>query len=149
MDGLLLDTEALYRDAILSACSALGYAMHPDTHRSMIGVPTDRVNEILLESFGPEFPLVRFYQQCSIYVDVRCQEAVPTRLGAFELLEALTVRGIPTAVATSTGRKTATHHLKSTGLLEFLDTVVARDDVEHHPETYLTAAEWLDIDPVN
>jgi beta-phosphoglucomutase-like phosphatase (HAD superfamily) len=152
MDGLLLDTEVLYRDAILSACSELGYVMHPETHRSMIGVPTDRVNEILLESFGPNFPLVRYYEHCSVYVDARCQEAVPTKPGALGLLEALKVRGIPTAVATSTSRKTATHHLKSTGLLDLLETVVTRDDVEHrkpHPETYLRAAERFGVDPAD
>jgi HAD superfamily hydrolase (TIGR01509 family) len=151
MDGLLLDTEVLYRDAMPSACSELGYVMHPETHRSMIGVPTDRVNEILLESFGRDVPLVTVYGHCSVYVNDRCQEAVPTKTGALDLLEALRLRRIPTAVATSTDRKTANHHLKSTGLLDLLNIVVTRDDVKHrkpHPETYLRAAGQLGVDPI-
>ncbi|MCB8823515.1 HAD family hydrolase [Microvirga rosea] len=151
MDGLLLDTETLYRDAIVSSCWELGYSILPETHLSMIGVPTDRVNEILLDSFGPDFPLVRFYGLCSIYVNTRCREGIPIKPGAHDLLKALKAKGVPTAVATSTDRKTTTHHLKNIGFLDLLDTVVTRDDVQHHkphPETYLAAADRLEVDPV-
>jgi hypothetical protein len=41
MDGLLLDTEVLYRAASFAACAAQGHQMVDHVHLSLIGTPKD------------------------------------------------------------------------------------------------------------
>jgi beta-phosphoglucomutase-like phosphatase (HAD superfamily) len=52
MDGLLLDTEALYRAAIFAACVAQGHQMVDHVHLSLIGTPKDLGDEKLIGYFG-------------------------------------------------------------------------------------------------
>src|SRR5690606_8655070 len=80
----------------------------------------------------------------------RTSAGVPVKPGARELIEGLRARSIPTAIATSSRRPHASHHLAAAGLLDLFETVVTRDDVLHpkpHPEPYLTAARRLGSDP--
>ncbi|EIM26379.1 HAD family hydrolase [Microvirga lotononidis] len=150
MDGLLLDTEVLYREVMAEACSELGHEMAVEIHSRLIGVPKDRGAQILLGHFGSDFPLAVFHERTAAAFAARCANAVPVKKGAHELLQELRTRGIPTAVATSTHREAALDHLHKAGLLDLFETVVTRDDVEHgkpHPESFLTAAQRLDVDP--
>ncbi len=152
MDGLLLDTEVLYRDAMIGACSELGYEMPAPVHRATIGVPVDRVTEILLGNFGSDFPISGYYERCSALFRDRCSEAVPVKPGAIELLEELGSKCIPAAVATSTRRTTATRYLTNAGLINLVQAVVTRDDVEKgkpDPETFLKAAGLLGVNPAD
>jgi HAD superfamily hydrolase (TIGR01509 family) len=150
MDGLLLDTEVLYRDVMMTTCSELGHEMAAEVHRAMVGIPRDRGTQVLLEHFGSDFPIMTFYERCSAAFAARCDEAVPVKTGALELLRELHARNIPAAVATSTNKKAATEHLRKAGLLDLFHAVVTRDDVEHgkpHPESFLAAARHLEVDP--
>jgi HAD superfamily hydrolase (TIGR01509 family) len=150
MDGLLLDTEVLYREVMAEACSALGHEMAVDFHSRLIGIPKDRGAQILLGHFGPDFPLAVFHERTAAAFSARCEIAVPVKKGAHELLRELGRRNIPAAVATSTHRKAALDHLKKAGLLDLFTTIVTRDDVEHgkpHPQSFLTAARRLEVDP--
>ena len=150
MDGLLLDTEVLYREVMAEACSELGHEMAVEFHSRLIGVPKDRGAQILLGHFGPDFPLAVFHERTAAAFAARCEKAIPVKKGAHELLRELDRRNIPAAVATSTHREAALAHLKKAGLLDLLATVVTRDDVEHgkpHPDSFLTAARRLEVDP--
>ncbi|HEX7820050.1 MAG TPA: HAD family phosphatase [Sphingobium sp.] len=150
MDGLLLDTERLYSRAIFTTCEALGYAMTDPVHRSLVGGPWEANMARLTEAFGPAFPVLDYRSQCERRYRELCADGIPLRPGVRELIGFLHDRAIPMAVATSTQRDLALHHLEETGLIERLAAVVTRTDVTHgkpHPESYLTAARHLATDP--
>ena len=68
------------------------------------------------------------------------------------LLDELSARRIPAAIATSSGSAHALRHLGTAGLIDRFVTIVTRDDVadpKPHPEPYLTAAARLRIDPAD
>lgn len=70
--------------------------------------------------------------------------------GVTELLAWLQERRVPKAVATSSARAKAMHHLWTTGVLNRFGAVVTRDEVERgkpHPDLYLRAAERLGTPP--
>ena len=72
--------------------------------------------------------------------------------GAVELLDFLAARGLPAAVATSSRRVTAEHHLDRAGLLGRFEAVTTIDDVvraKPHPDIYLEAARRLGIPPMH
>ena len=58
MDGLLVDTEVVYRDAMGLVMAELGHEMSMDVFRAMIGLPS--VHHILTGHYGADFPVARF-----------------------------------------------------------------------------------------
>jgi len=152
MDGLLLDTERLYRTAMFAACAAQGHEMVDHVHLSLIGTPKDLGDSKLAEYFGPTFDLERYHLACNDHFDGLCGTEVPLRPGVTDILKLLWDATIPMAVATSTAKPMVQSHLKKAGILENFDVIVTRSDVERgkpHPETFLKAAELLNVAPCN
>ena len=57
MDGLLFDTERLYEKAFFAASSELGHAADHETFCLLIGTPWPTGRAILLEKYGPSYPV--------------------------------------------------------------------------------------------
>lgn len=143
MDGLLLDTERLYRSAIFGACEDLGHNMTDTLHLSLVGTPKEIGDAKLKAHFGEDFAIDTYHEKCRLRIGALCATNVPLRQGAGELLDWLKAFGIPRAVATSTHRALALDHLDRAGIIDRIDAVVTRTDVEFgkpHPETFLKAA---------
>jgi HAD superfamily hydrolase (TIGR01509 family) len=152
MDGVLLDTETLYRTALFATCADLGLAMTDHVHLSLLGTPKEVGDAMLLGHFGDSVDIERFHAECSRRFSELCKPAVPLRPGVLPLLAYLRREGIPRGVATSTRRATAEPQLKTAGILDFLDVLVTRTDVTNgkpHPETFLKAAAALNARPSN
>jgi HAD superfamily hydrolase (TIGR01509 family) len=152
MDGLLLDTEALYREAIFAACAKQGYEMAEHLHLSLIGTPKDLGDAKLTAHFGQQFNLKTYHSACSDYFDELCALGVPLRPGVHGLLDTLKRAGIPAAVATSTARTKAEAQLSRAGIIDSFNALVTRTDVSRgkpDPETFLKAAELLKAHPPN
>jgi HAD superfamily hydrolase (TIGR01509 family) len=150
MDGLLLDTEGLYRTAIFAACAAQGLQMVDHVHLSLIGTPKDLGDSKLMAHFGPTFDLDRYHLACAKHFDELCATDVPLRPGAADLLEVLRDAAIPMAVATSTARAKSQAQLEKAGISDNFDVLVTRSDIKTgkpDPETFLRAAELLEVDP--
>src|SRR5258707_11310708 len=67
MDGLLLDTEALYRTSIYGACASLAHEMIGALHLSLIGTPKDVGDAKLIAHFGAAFDLDAYHRNCSTH----------------------------------------------------------------------------------
>lgn len=150
MDGLLLDTERAYRDVFTAACDAAGFQLTEAHYGALVGTPGDQTRVLLMQWFGPGFPIADVFADCRTALAERFRHGVPVKDGARELLHLLAERSVPTAIATSTRRSTAMEHLESAGLLPHLRHVVTRDDVQNgkpHPESFLTAARRLEAEP--
>lgn len=150
MDGVLLDTETLYRSAIFAACTEQGYLMPEHVHLSLIGTPKELGDSLLLAHFGAGFDLDRFHQSCSGYFADLCRPAIGLRPGVHDVLGWLEEAGIPRGVATSTSRVTADAQLRAAGIRDRVDVLVTRSDVENgkpHPESFLRAAAALNVRP--
>ena len=150
MDGLLLDTEALYIEAMQAAARTLNRAMPLAFCHSMVGIPGKECNLMIEEFYGEGFSIDEFRGHYSIHIRELLDARIPVKPGAIELLEFLEGRGVPCAVATSAGRATAGHHLGRAGLLDRFKAVATRDDVPRakpHPDVYLEAARRLGVAP--
>lgn len=150
MDGLLLDTERLYRTAIFKACAHVGHEMTSALHLSLIGTPKELGDCLLRDHFGGDFDLDAYHGVCSEAFAAQCGSSIPLKDGAAELLSHLQAEGIPTGVATSTAGPIAHDRLERAGILSFFKAVVGRTDVslgKPDPETYLAAAVRLGAHP--
>jgi len=150
MDGLLLDTEALYALAIVNASREVGFEISKTFCHAMIGIPETECNVMIQEHFGPSFPMEEYLTKCGAQLDVLYEAGISVKLGVFRLIDQLTQFGILKAIATSSSRRTATHHLKKSDLFDRFSVVITRDDVQHgkpSPQPYLKAAASLGVEP--
>src|SRR5215510_431405 len=115
MDGLLLDTESVYRSAMIASASAMGYDFPNDFCHSMVGTAEAEIHHMLQQRFGAGFPIARLFQDCEAEMGRRLDAGVPVKTGAAELIGELAARELPMAVATSTVRRIAEHHLERAG----------------------------------
>lgn len=150
MDGTLLDTEPLYKQAMVVACAAQGREWSDEVHARTIGVPGDEGDRIMEEALGPTFDMVAYRALYRDTVEDLIAREITVKPGVHEFLDALEARGIGMAIATSTRRAYANPHLEAAGIAGRFATIVTRDDVQNgkpHPESFLRAAEGLGVDP--
>ena len=111
MDGLLLDTERVYFNALFAAASAVDRVMTDAFARSMIGVPGKECDAMIAVHYGPGFSIAAFNAAFSSTVETELQREIPLRPGARELVTYLAAEGIPLALATSSRRPTVERYL--------------------------------------
>jgi HAD superfamily hydrolase (TIGR01509 family) len=150
MDGLLLDTEPLYRTAFVETAQALGFPVGDPFYSGLIGISTRERRAMLRAHFGPGFPVGAFLEEYYRRKRAATAHGIPLKPGAVDLLRYLQERKLPFALATSATADTAHSHLRRCGMLEDFRAVVTRDDVEHgkpHPEPFLKAARGMGVVP--
>jgi HAD superfamily hydrolase (TIGR01509 family) len=149
MDGLLLDSEPLYRITWQTAAGELGCPIDDEFYEQFVGRGNDEAERLLLERFGDSLPLDEFRVRWRRDWDQRVDAEPPARKpGAIELIDVLDQRGIPKALATSTPRAMALRCLGD--LAPRFAAFAFGDEVEHSkpaPDLFLLAAERLGIAP--
>ena len=150
MDGLLFDTEALYRDAMLTTAQALGQIMPLSLYLATIGLSGEATRQSLSRHFGADFDLDGFWRQASATFHTLTTTELRLKPGVVELIDLLEDLGIPFAIATSSEHHDVERNLGLHGLFDRFPVVVAHGDYQlgkPHPEPFLTAARRLDVPP--
>jgi HAD superfamily hydrolase (TIGR01509 family) len=117
---------------------------------SLAGLLGAELEARLVAELGSGFPVAAYLTAMAARLEPRLAAGVPLKAGATELLQALSRRGIPLAVATSMKRSEAMHHLEQNGIGHFLLHVAGRDEVARgkpHPDLHLEAASRLAVAP--
>jgi HAD superfamily hydrolase (TIGR01509 family) len=150
MDGLLVDSEVAYCEALTAEALAMGFELPMAVLKRMIGSTWAGSAAVLRDHFGADFDtdglrdgsVKRFYELA--------EAEIALKAGVLELLDHLDAAGLPRAIATSSRHTDVRHHLTTHALAERFNTVVAQGDYARgkpHPDPYLTAAERLGVDP--
>lgn len=146
LDGTLIDSEALVREAHFAACGKLGYAMSDAQFLSLVGLHREANDVQLRRFYGEDFPLDDFIAATRAHVGDR---VAPLKPGAADLMDALDEMGLPFGLATSSRRPWVDRHFSAYGFGERFRAVVTRQDCiegKPHPEPYLNAARLLGVD---
>ena len=147
LDGTLIDSEALVREAHFAACDQLGYAMSEAQFLSLVGLHRE-ANDIQLRRFyGDDFPLEDFIAATRAHVGERVARLKP---GAVELMDALDEIRLPYGLATSSRRPWVDRHFAAHGLTQRFSAIVTRldcTDSKPPPEPYLKASALLGAAP--
>lgn len=153
MDGLLLDTERLFKKAYQRSAARHGIVLEDEIYDQMIGLRSDASQRVLREQLGPTAPSAAIIEGARHYYYMQIEEeGIPLRPGVPEMFEYIESLGFPMAVATSTHHELAMIKLRSVGLLDRVVGIVSGDQVEHgkpEPDIYLAAAKLIDIEPEN
>ena len=150
MDGLLIDSESVYRDAMLETARAGDFHLPLDVIHRMVGLPWFSSVEVLLGHFGRDFDAEGFREEATRRFHVLTNAEVCLKAGVLEILDTLDVLGLKRAICTSSNRETAEHHIGHHGLLDRFDAIVARGDAARpkpNPDPFLLAAQRLGVTP--
>ncbi len=148
MDGVIFDTETLYRDATIAAARHAGFQLPQSVYLETIGLPAPAVRELLLAQFEKDAPLEDFWRHASELFEQMAQTDLRTKPGLPEILSLLETEEIPSAIVTSSNRALVEAHLSAAGLQGRFKTIVAYGDYiagKPHPAPYLLAAERLGL----
>ncbi|MBB3993575.1 HAD superfamily hydrolase (TIGR01509 family) [Sulfitobacter undariae] len=149
MDGLLLDTERVCRDAFIDTRRAFSLPDSPEVFLKCVGHRQVDSDIIIRDSLENSADFEAFNAMWTANNDARLRREIPLKHGALQLLQILAAKGCSMAVATSTKTATARAHLEQAGMLRFITDVVGGDQVETgkpDPEVYHKAAALLAVD---
>ncbi len=151
MDGLMVDTEPLYKVAWQQAASDLGYDLNDTRYAMIVGRPIEDCERIVVEQFGPAFPLdqLRERRQTAWRREVD-RVGVHPKPGLHELLAFAAQQRLRVAVATSTTAAGAAFTLGRAGLADRFEVIVTGDQITRGkpaPDIYLECARRLGVAP--
>lgn len=150
LDGTLVDTERKGMEAGRDALAELGYDVPLEHMYRLVGRDQASGDALLSEIVGGRISFAELLPRWRIHYEKRFTNGIPLMRGARELLDRLSERGMPRAIATSSRMEPARRKLDRSGLAPLFEVIVTFDCVTNPkpaPEPYLRAADLLRIDP--
>lgn len=152
MDGVLLDTEPLYTVAYDRLLNPHGASLDPTTKLEIMGRPAIKSAAHVIQKFSIPMTPEEFLERRKPVLEELFSDA-PAVPGAEEFVRSLSERGIPVAVATSTGRKLFEKKTSKHEWFSLFNAIVCGDDevVENPkpaPDIFLAAAAKVDVPAV-
>lgn len=151
MDGLMLDTEPIYRASWQRTAAELGWEITDEGYEIFLGRRTEDAEAELARRFGPTFPIDRFHDRWPLLWHEIAAEGLVVKPGTHALLDLADTHRLPLALATSTARPLAMRTLGYGKLTaDRFRVVVTGDEIAHGkpaPDIYLEAARRLGVRP--
>ncbi|HEY8002599.1 MAG TPA: HAD family phosphatase [Phenylobacterium sp.] len=150
MDGLLFDSESVYRDAMMATARDAGFELPDELFLQLVGIPWAGNVHLLKAHYGEAFDTEAFRKEATRRFHIVADAEICLKAGVIEILDHLDAARLPRAVATSSLHRTVQHHLGQHRLLERFDALVAQGDYARGkpaPDPFLTAAERLGVAP--
>ncbi|MFN9368284.1 MAG: HAD family hydrolase [Planctomycetia bacterium] len=150
LDGLLVNTEELYQDVGSELLRRRGRTFGPDLLDAMMGRPQQISLKIMIDWHGLSDTIEMLATETREIFAGLLDTRLETMPGAVPLLDGLAARGLPHAVATSSGPDFAHDVLGRVGIRNRFAFVLTSADVvrgKPDPEIYLTAAGRLGVEP--
>jgi beta-phosphoglucomutase-like phosphatase (HAD superfamily) len=150
MDGLLFDTESLYREAMQATALRFGVEMSDATFLRMIGLPAEASRLLLIDHYGSDFDVERFWIESATIFRALGEGRRYLKPGVVELLDRIDALKLTRAIATSSGHGSVERNLTRHGLTARFHAIVAHGDYTRgkpNPDPYMVAAERLGVAP--
>jgi HAD superfamily hydrolase (TIGR01509 family) len=151
MDGTMLDSEPIYRQAFVKAGQALNLPVTPQLFDTLVGLDREDTRKAVAAACGFEFDYDAFTSLFSHHWSQQVESApTPLKPGLHEILDWLMLRSIPLGIATNSDRVQVDRGFTPHGLLERFATIVCNGDTPRGKPTadpYLEVAKRLDVAP--
>ena len=144
MDGLIFDSERVFMRELSAVAKSYGYEITESDYVRSLGLTGDTLYELQKEIHGNDYPHYEISHKARDRVDILAQTGgLPVKSGICELLEFLSEKKIPCAVASSTHARYVEKYLEASGLRKYFDKVIGGDMVSKskpEPDIFLAAA---------
>ena len=149
MDGVLLDTEAIWQACFRKVGKEYGVTLGADFRKDIAGSNGTHMRQVVSRYFHTDNvdPIIK--KEYAL-VHEELAKHVPEKPGLHEILEHLRKLGYRIAVASASPHKTIINNLKKTGVFEYFDVIISGEDVEKgkpDPMVFLESAKALGIAP--
>lgn len=150
MDGLLFDTEKIYRDVWNHLPEEFGMTNDPTLGEAVCGTSGEHLRKIVQSRF-PEIDADAFVRRGLERVEQTVMERQPEeKPGVHEILDDLKSRGLRLAVASGSPEAVIQLNLERAGLTGYFDAVVSGFSVPHGkpaPDIFLESARRIGSRP--
>ncbi|MGY5451411.1 HAD family hydrolase [Agarivorans sp. MS3-6] len=150
MDGLIFDTEHLYKTSWQFAANEQGLDLTDALYQHFIGVPDAACEQMLLQHFGSDADLSRFQQHRDRHFHHLRQQGIAYKSGFAELFNHLRQKQMRCALVTSSALAEVKHNFEGSDYLKQFERIVTAEDVDKgkpDPECYLLACQRLLLSP--
>jgi HAD superfamily hydrolase (TIGR01509 family) len=149
MDGVMIDSERLYREACTEIVSRYGGTVTPELFDKQMGLKMEETQRVVVEI--ARLPLTpqefgRMYIERFLEI---ARERLGPNPGLVELLEFLSPR-VKLGIASSTEKSVIMEIVEQIGVGRYFQTIVGGDEISRSkpdPTIYLHAASLLGCDP--
>lgn len=148
MDGLLTNSERIFRDSMFAVTHRAGLDMPMEVFMRMVGAPREQNQRVAFEHFGADFGYNSWIQAVNAHAHAQMAVDLQLKAGVIELLDDLDALGLPRAIATSSSHAAVERQLGK--LAGRFQAVVAHGDYakgKPSPDPFLTAARRLGVAP--
>lgn len=153
MDGIIIDSEPLWRKAEMNVFGKYGCVLTEDMCRSTMGLKLTQVVEHWQRKFGYSDEVRQ-----SLFVEIHAEvirlvsEEGKAFDGLVELLQHLKHKGYKIALASGSSYEIIYAVLAKLGIKEFFQVIRSGDDEVYgkpHPEIFINTAKLLEVDPAD
>ena len=151
MDGVLLDTEAVF----MRCWKKLGEELHlpnvEETARKCIGITVTQTEALFQKEYGEKYPCESYVGAANaIFYRQEAEQGIPEKPGVHELFAYLKEQNYRIGLASSTQQQAVYRQMKAAGIFDDFDVIVCGDMVtksKPNPDIYLKACELMKVDP--
>lgn len=154
MDGVLVDSEPFHIEIEKRLFKLNHLTISPEEHHHYMGVASDVMWHRIAKNHSLLLPLETIIEQSrreTIRFFTEVNE-IPLMPGIVDLLERLTAKHFPLAVASSSYPEVIELILRRTGLRPYFQTTVSSEEAgrsKPEPDVYLLAAKMLGVNPTD
>lgn len=149
MDGLMFDTERIWKDSWNAIVPKYGYEPDPTFPKEVCGTSGEHMLNVIRKHF-PGIDAEAFRAEVRAAVSAATIVSVPEKEGLHELVDFFKESGVKIAVASSSQLKKIEHFLRLSGLYEKFDYMISGESVARGkpaPDIFLMAASNIGVDP--
>ena len=142
MDGLIFDTESIYKLSWQYAASEQNLDLSDDFYQQFIGVQDPECERILAEFFQDSLDLSRYKQVRDDHFHRLRSNGIAFKPGFDQLFQDIKRRGLATAIVTSSHLTEVKYNFTTSDYLPQFDLVITAEDVERgkpYPDCYQMA----------
>jgi HAD superfamily hydrolase (TIGR01509 family) len=149
MDGVLINSEPLHRKAWLEILTKCGIQTDDEELKYFTGIPCSNVPPYYEKKIGMALDSNLLDTKEELY-QIISEKELAAMPGVKEVLDKLTERNLPIAIASSSTHETIRSSLKKTGLDGYFSVICSGLDVKKgkpEPDVFLYAASKLGVMP--
>jgi len=152
MDGLIFDTEGLYKKSWQHAAREQGLELSDAFYQNFIGVQDAQCESLLEMQFAEKLNMDRFRQVRDMMLSAEREKGIAYKIGFDTLFVELKERGFKCALVTSSSLPLVQHHFAGFDYLSLFDAIITSENVKNgkpSPDCYRMACEQLNILPAD
>ncbi|PMP07015.1 haloacid dehalogenase [Vibrio breoganii] len=149
MDGLIFDTEFVYKQSWQFAAQEQGLRITDDFYQKFIGVQDPECERILAEHFGSKMDITRYCMVRDKHFHALRDKGIAYKPGYDALFNAIKQRGLKMAIVTSSHLPEVQHNFRDSEYLADYDLVITAENVARgkpNPDCYQMAYQKLGLE---